>query len=409
MSKFSIVVPTYMAQGYIHACLDSLLEQAFSSWEAVVVVDGSPDASGEVAREYAARDARVRVVDASQNRGLHLTRMRGVEESRGEYVLFLDPDDTFEPGFLERLWAALEEARMPDVMHYGIHVVPEDPGLAGLVCLFEGQSNRSFEEFEGQAALVPVFERAGGYARDWRMTQRAFKRELIAGAFAKMSRERLERAEDAYEYLVIAASLVRECTRNDLVGYVYHMGRGVTNSRSLTVGEFERLVRAYQGCVDAARSFAAADGRDCVARACEGLVYKLYETVGNDWNGRIEPACTVQAAHALAEACGALVAAAQVARCGRDAAWRVLQGEAGQEAFERAELLEKLDRELVSGVEIPESDPYWKFERPFASHMADVRRAQGAQEPKEDDGAMRRVARAVKSAVRRLCGRGGRA
>ena len=406
MSKFSIVVPTYMAQGYIRACLDSLLEQGLSSWEAVVVIDGSPDASGEVAREYAARDARVRVVDVEQNRGLHLTRMRGVEESRGEYVLFLDPDDTLEPGFLKKLWAALEEGQMPDVMHYGIRVVAEDPGLAGLVSLFEGQSNCPFNELEGPEALVPVFERAGGYARDWRMTQRAFRRELIADAFAKMSRKRLERAEDAYEYLVIASTLARECTRNDLVGYVYHMGRGVTNSRGLTVEEFERLARAYQGCVDAARTFAAADGRDCVARACEGLAYKLYETVGNDWNGRVDSACAVQAARAFARACGAPVAAAQVARCGRDAAWSVLQGEAGQEVFKRAELLEKLDRELVRGVEIPEGDPYWEFERPFASHMADVRRA---QEAKRDTGALHRAIHAMKSAVCRLCRGNGRA
>lgn len=407
MSRFSIVVPTYMAQDYICACLDSVLAQDFSSWEAVVVVDGSPDSSGEVARRYAARDARVRVVDVEHNQGLHLTRMRGVEEARGDYVMFLDPDDTLEQGFLGRLQTALEQEGDPDVLHYGIRVVTEDSGLQGLVQQFEGQSNRPFPPLVGPQALVPVFEHAGGYERDWRTTQRAFRRELIGVAFAAMSHERLERAEDAYEYLVVASMLGRECTCNDLVGYVYHMGRGVTNSRGLTVEEFGELARAYRGCVDAARAFALADGRDCVSRACEGLVFKLYETVGNDWNSRVDPGCTAQAAHLFADACGAAAAAAQVARCGRDAAWAVLQGEAGREAFERAELLEGLDHELVSNLVIPENDPYWEFERPFASHMADVRRAHEQREP--EVGRVRRMARALVGAARRLCRGDGRA
>ena len=407
MPKFSVLIAAYDVEKYLPACLASLSGQTYPDFEAVVVDDASTDSTPCLIGKACKADRRFTVVTHQRNKGLHLTRMRGVEEARGDYVMFLDPDDTLEQGFLGRLQTALEQEGDPDVLHYGIRVVTEDSGLQGLVQQFEGQSNRPFPPLVGPQALVPVFEHAGGYERDWRTTQRAFRRELIGVAFAAMSHERLERAEDAYEYLVVASMLGRECTCNDLVGYVYHMGRGVTNSRGLTVEEFGELARAYRGCVDAARAFALADGRDCVSRACEGLVFKLYETVGNDWNSRVDPGCTAQAAHLFADACGAAAAAAQVARCGRDAAWAVLQGEAGREAFERAELLEGLDHELVSNLVIPENDPYWEFERPFASHMADVRRAHEQREP--EVGRVRRMARALVGAARRLCRGDGRA
>ena len=399
MVSISVVIPTYKAQEYICACLDSLEVQGLSSWEAVVVVDGSPDDSAQVAREYVRKDARIRVVDVPQNRGLHLTRMRGVQESCGEYVVFLDPDDTLAPGFLGKLWDAITQAGKPDVMHYGIRLIAEDPGFEDLVAQFEEQSNRPFGELVGEQALLPAFERAGNYQRDFRVTQRAFRRELIAGAFNKMSQERLEGAEDSYEYLVIASQLGRECTRNDLVGYMYHMGRGFTSSRPLTVGEFQKILRSYQACVDAVRAYAARDGRACVARACDGLAYKLYETMGTYWNTRIADDDLAQAAHVFAQVCGVPAAAAQVARAGRDVAWKVYKGEAGKAAYHRAKRLERLDRELVGDEKIPATHEYWEFESAFASHMADIRHA---RERKRPTYVLRCGARKLKGVVRRV-------
>ncbi|NEB81321.1 glycosyltransferase family 2 protein, partial [Streptomyces sp. SID14478] len=62
MSRFSVVVPAYRVQGYLRECLDSVLGQNHTDWQLVVVDDGSPDACGAIAAEYAQRDPRVRVV-----------------------------------------------------------------------------------------------------------------------------------------------------------------------------------------------------------------------------------------------------------------------------------------------------------------------------------------------------------
>ncbi|GAB3761823.1 CDP-glycerol glycerophosphotransferase [Nocardioides ginsengisegetis] len=88
----SVVVPVYAVEAWLPACLDSALEQRHRDVEVVVVDDGSPDESGEIADSYAARDPRVRVVH-TDNHGLGAARNEGLRHVTGDYVTFLDSDD----------------------------------------------------------------------------------------------------------------------------------------------------------------------------------------------------------------------------------------------------------------------------------------------------------------------------
>ncbi|MGN6781444.1 MAG: glycosyltransferase family 2 protein [Marmoricola sp.] len=101
----SVVVPVYAVEAYLPACLDSLLGQRHRALDVVVVDDGSPDSSGRIAEEYAARDDRVRVVHVD-NGGLGSARNVGVAHARGELLAFADSDDVVPPG----AYAALSEA-----------------------------------------------------------------------------------------------------------------------------------------------------------------------------------------------------------------------------------------------------------------------------------------------------------
>ncbi|MBU2667604.1 bifunctional glycosyltransferase family 2 protein/CDP-glycerol:glycerophosphate glycerophosphotransferase [Actinoplanes bogorensis] len=100
MTFLSIVLPVYKVQGYLRQCLDSLLSQSFADFEIVAVDDRSPDYSGAILAEYAARDPRVRVVTAPENLGLGRARNLGLEHATGEYVWFVDSDDWLSPGSL---------------------------------------------------------------------------------------------------------------------------------------------------------------------------------------------------------------------------------------------------------------------------------------------------------------------
>lgn len=92
----SVVVPAYDVAAYLPDCLDSLLAQTHTALEIVVVDDGSPDDSGEIAEQYAARDPRVRVVH-TPNRGLGAARNEGLRHATGELLAFADSDDVVPP------------------------------------------------------------------------------------------------------------------------------------------------------------------------------------------------------------------------------------------------------------------------------------------------------------------------
>ncbi|MYU64438.1 glycosyltransferase, partial [Streptomyces sp. SID69] len=98
MPRFSVIVPAYQVQAYLPACLDSVLSQSYPDLEVIAVDDRSPDACGEIIDEYAARDARVKPLHLAENRGLGRARNAGMGQATGDYLIFLDSDDTLTPG-----------------------------------------------------------------------------------------------------------------------------------------------------------------------------------------------------------------------------------------------------------------------------------------------------------------------
>ncbi|WP_055566292.1 bifunctional glycosyltransferase/CDP-glycerol:glycerophosphate glycerophosphotransferase [Streptomyces atriruber] len=118
MPRFSVIVPAYKVQAYLHECLESVLEQSFTDLELIAVDDCSPDASGAIIDEFAALDARVRAVHLKENVGLGRARNAGMERATGDYLIFLDSDDTLTPGSLHAISDRIKETSEPDVLIY---------------------------------------------------------------------------------------------------------------------------------------------------------------------------------------------------------------------------------------------------------------------------------------------------
>ncbi|MFF9309777.1 CDP-glycerol glycerophosphotransferase family protein [Streptomyces sp. NPDC014748] len=116
MPRFSVIVPCFKVQGFLRECLDSVLGQSFRDVEVIAVDDCSPDGSGAILDEYAARDPRVRVVHLAENVGLGRARNAGLPLATGDFLLFLDSDDTLTPGALRALADRLEQTADPDVL-----------------------------------------------------------------------------------------------------------------------------------------------------------------------------------------------------------------------------------------------------------------------------------------------------
>ncbi|MFF6992575.1 CDP-glycerol glycerophosphotransferase family protein [Streptomyces sp. NPDC010273] len=116
MPRFSVIVPAYKVQAYLHECLESVLSQSYPDLELIAVDDCSPDACGAIIDEFAARDARVRAVHLPENQGLGRARNAGLEEATGDYLVFLDSDDTLTPDALRAIADRIKETGEPDVL-----------------------------------------------------------------------------------------------------------------------------------------------------------------------------------------------------------------------------------------------------------------------------------------------------
>ena len=116
MPRFSVIVPAYKVQAYLEECLTSVLEQSYTDLEVIAVDDCSPDACGAIIDELAARDPRVRPLRLPENVGLGRARNAGLEQAAGDYLLFLDGDDTLTPGALKDIAGRLEATGDPDVL-----------------------------------------------------------------------------------------------------------------------------------------------------------------------------------------------------------------------------------------------------------------------------------------------------
>ena len=102
--KVSVVIPVYNAGKFLRECLDSILAQDIREIELLCVDDGSTDDSPEMLAQYAADDNRIHLI-RQHNEGAGKARNAGLEQASGEYVLFMDADDTVLPGALMKLWS----------------------------------------------------------------------------------------------------------------------------------------------------------------------------------------------------------------------------------------------------------------------------------------------------------------
>lgn len=116
MPRFSVIVPVHNVRGFLRECLDSVLRQSYTDLEVIAVDDCSPDGSGEILDAYAALDPRVRVLHLPENVGLGRARNAGMPHATGDFLLFLDSDDTLTPGALRAIADRLEETGDPDVL-----------------------------------------------------------------------------------------------------------------------------------------------------------------------------------------------------------------------------------------------------------------------------------------------------
>ncbi|WP_346676742.1 glycosyltransferase family 2 protein [Erysipelatoclostridium sp. An173] len=113
----SVIVPAYNIENYIENCLESIIRQTYKNLEIIVIDDGSTDNTGKIIDNFSNFDKRIKVIH-KKNEGVSKARLLGVEESKGEYIGFVDGDDQIEKYMYEHLLNNALKYRA-DISHCG--------------------------------------------------------------------------------------------------------------------------------------------------------------------------------------------------------------------------------------------------------------------------------------------------
>jgi glycosyltransferase involved in cell wall biosynthesis len=122
---FSIIIPCYNQAHFLTDCLESLLQQTYSNWEAIVVNDGSFDDTSKVALSYSIIDSRIKLVE-KENGGLSSARNKGITEANGERLIFLDSDDFLYEECLENIASIIQTVNENCLIQCGYSYIAED-------------------------------------------------------------------------------------------------------------------------------------------------------------------------------------------------------------------------------------------------------------------------------------------
>lgn len=115
MSKFSIVIPLFNKEAYVGKTIESILNQTFSDFELIIIDDCSTDNSLYIAKGYS--DPRIKIINHDINQGLSASRNTGIKNAVGDFITFLDADDTWKPFYLESILKLTE--LFPDCAIFG--------------------------------------------------------------------------------------------------------------------------------------------------------------------------------------------------------------------------------------------------------------------------------------------------
>lgn len=119
---YSIIIPVYNAENHLCICIESILRQIIQKFEIILINDGSTDSSSTICEQYSRKDSRIKLIH-QDNRGVCSARNKGIEEAKGEWISFVDADDTVTVDYLSEFDKIEQKA---DLNFFGSHFMSDD-------------------------------------------------------------------------------------------------------------------------------------------------------------------------------------------------------------------------------------------------------------------------------------------
>ncbi len=163
----SIVIPIFNAEAYLRRCLDSIQNQTYSSFEVILVNDGSTDNSGNICEAYTLNDSRFTTIH-NPNIGAGASRNLGLSKTQGKWITFIDADDWIAPDYLDSLLSAALKESADAVFCNALYVSNDSTTKSNIYTICESIS--------GQLALKKMLIRSGIRSELW---GKLFKRDIL--------------------------------------------------------------------------------------------------------------------------------------------------------------------------------------------------------------------------------------
>lgn len=131
----SFIIPVYNVEDYLRQCIDSIIYQNLPSYEIILINDGSTDKSPDICNEYAKKYETVQVIH-SKNQGQSAARNKGIAEANGKYIFFLDSDDYYIQGTINKFIKAVTDNKDIDLVVGKIKIFYQDTNVVSSKCQY---------------------------------------------------------------------------------------------------------------------------------------------------------------------------------------------------------------------------------------------------------------------------------
>ena len=240
---FSVIVPCFNSKNFIRKCIDSILAQDYDDFEIILIDDGSTDGTSMILDDYSSKCSRIKVYHFS-NAGVSYSRRRGITLATGNYLIFVDSDDSINKNLLKELDYTIHNQNFPDIIRYQANLVNDDKHKNHQRYNFNGNSNTILT---GMESLKQWSITGKKYAVYWLF---AFKKTVFSNVLFTVN---LRCYEDVALIPVLIASSGKVVTI-DYVGYNYTCNNlnSLTNIQSLDAERARALdfIKAYKYAIE---------------------------------------------------------------------------------------------------------------------------------------------------------------
>jgi len=272
--KFSIIIPIFNRETYIPETLESVLNQSYRDIEIIFVDDCSSDNGLDILRSYAEKDCRIKIIVHQENKGPHSARRTGVQNASGDYILFLDCDDSFSLDALEILYDNLSKNKV-EVLEYGhLSIVSKEKTLP-----------------DKDITKDNLFTSIAYYTRPCRgnVWNKVYNVGLLKKSFEVMSDFYAVMGEDFYESVIIAYYTNTYISIKNILLF-YNDESGVSNTKK-SINGIKRDLCSIGNILNGFRDFFeryAPEHKSCILNIEKYYIHYMYynqillKTIKND-------------------------------------------------------------------------------------------------------------------------------